>query len=74
MINTFSNTGDQPVPGSICSRHIDSEVCSRLRSQLFYLWTFIARHDLWEEAIDFLDDYYQVHAPLDLFFSSDVPF
>ena len=74
MINTFSNTECQPVPGSLCSQRIDSEACSRLRSQLFYLWTFIASQDLWAEAIDFLDEYYQIHSPLDLFFTSDVPF
>ena len=74
MIITSSNTGCQPVPGSLGSQHTDRESCTRLRSQLFYLWTFIAKQDLWEEAIDFMEEYYQLHVPFDLFFSSDVPF
>jgi hypothetical protein len=43
----------------------ERELCSQLRSQLFYLWTFVAQQDLWEDAFDFLDEHYDPNTPVD---------
>ena len=51
----------------------ERELCSHLRTQLFYLWTFVAQQGLWEDAYDFLDEYYDPRTPVD-FFLSDAPF
>lgn len=51
----------------------ERELSSRLRSQLFYLWTFIAQQDLWEDAYDFLDEHYDPHIPVDFILTS-IPF
>ena len=51
----------------------ERELSSQLRSQLFYLWTFVAQQDLWEDALDFLDEHCDPHTPID-FLPSEVPF
>ena len=58
---------------SIAGSLLQREFCSQLRSQLFYLWTFVAQQDLWEDALDFLDEHCDPHTPVD-FLPSDTPF
>ena len=38
---------------------------SILSRELFYLWVFIIREELWNEARDFLDDYMDDPAPFE---------
>ena len=75
MSNNFSNEPNRPFYAPLNDRKFRSEIyiCSQLRSQLFYLWTFIAQQDLWEDAYDFLDEFYDPQTPVD-FFLSDAPF
>ena len=51
----------------------EREFSSQLRSQLFYLWTFVAQQDLWEDAFDFLDEHYDPNIPVD-FLLTNTPF
>lgn len=71
MTNSFPNEDPRYFPNR--QLRAEREISSQLRSQLFYLWTFIAQQDLWEDAYDFLDEYYDPCTPVD-FFISDIPF
>lgn len=70
---TYPFTNEDPRYSSNRQLLVERELCSRLRSQLFYLWTFIAQQDMWEDAYDFLDEHYDPQTPVD-FFLSDTPF
>lgn len=73
MTNSFTNAMNYPYPGSLSDRHRAEIACSELKRELFYLWTFIAQQDMWEEALDFLDEYSNLQVPFELF-PDDIPF
>lgn len=71
MTNPFPNEDPRFFPNR--QLRTEREISSQLRSQLFYLWTFIAQQGMWEDAYDFLDEFYDPRTPVD-FFISDSPF
>lgn len=40
---------------------------SRLRRNLSCLWTYIIEQELWEEALEFIDDHMEGPLPFDLY-------
>ena len=51
--------------------HLGNEKYYQLRRQLFYLWTYVIQQEIWEEAIDFLDEHGDDPTPFDLFSFED---
>lgn len=67
MINSFPIEDPRYFSGR--QLRAEREISSQLRSQLFFLWTFIASQDLWEDALDFMDEHCDLSAPFDFYLS-----
>ena len=68
MINRFANEMIYPYSESSYDRHNRTKNAnSQLRKELFYLWTFIAQQDIWEDALDFLEEHNDLDIPFEMF-------
>ena len=63
-MNCFTNEMKFPYSETLSERCYRAEkTCSELRTQLFYLWTFVAQQNMWEDALDFLDEHEGLEIP-----------
>ena len=69
MTCTCTNEKKDPFSNLLYDRQLrtEKEACSKLKAYLFYLWTFVAEQGLWEDALDFLDEHYDLPVPFDVF-------
>ena len=70
MTQTFFNVPEQDTsPLPFPDRHDPSSGIDfyHLRRHLFYLWTYLIQQDIWEEAVDFIEDHWDEPTPFDLF-------
>ena len=74
MTHTYTNgqhSSDPSLPFPDHYTYSGSEKYFRLRRQLFYLWTYMIQQEIWEEAIEFLDEHRDDPTPFDLFSFED---
>ena len=70
MTDSFFNVhgpeaGTLPFPGP--DKTSEEKKFYRLSRLLFCLWTYMVQQDMWEEAVDFIEDHWDAPTPFDLF-------
>ena len=67
--DSYSSDPSLPFPDQHASS--GNEKYFQLRRQLFYLWTYMIQQEIWEEAIEVLDEHRDGPTPFDLFSFED---
>lgn len=69
MREQLLNDREYPFPSELSGRQfvrLERSVYDRLRNQLFSLWTYMMEQDIWEEAIEFIEDHSEDPTPFDI--------